>query len=72
MDSAIQIHMTGLTSSLKQATLDNLKPRIDIGELEPGEHNVSVILEEISNVKISGDRTIKIIVEEENSQTEED
>ena len=72
VDSAIQIHMTGLTSSLKQATLDNLKPRIDIGELEPGEHNVSVILEEISNVKISGDRTIKIIVEEENSQTEED
>ena len=72
VDSAIQIHMTGLTSSLKQATLDNLKPRIDIGELEPGEHNVSVILEEISNVKMSGDRTIKIIVEEENSQTEED
>ncbi|MEE1312186.1 MAG: CdaR family protein [Lachnospiraceae bacterium] len=74
LDSKIDIHLSGLSSNLEEATLDNLKPRIDIESLGPGEHTVSIILEDISNVKISGDQTIQIVIKEkkEDSQTEED
>ena len=68
--------MVGLASNLKQATIDNLKPRIDIKDLEPGEYDAALILEEISNVDILGGPKIKVVIkdtqDEEDSQTEED
>lgn len=72
----VSIHMVGLASNLKQATIDNLKPRIDIKDLEPGEYDAALILEEISNVDILGGPKIKVVIkdtqDEEDSQTEED
>lgn len=68
-ESSKKIHLTGLKDSLKKASVENLRPKIDIKNLKPGSHTVTIDFEEIKNVKVSGNQTVKVTIVDKNDVT---
>lgn len=71
-ENSQKLHLTGLKTSLKKATVSSLNPRIDLKNLDVGSHTVSLIFDDITNVKISGSKKIKITIKDKkDSETTE-
>lgn len=67
-----KIHLMGLKDSLKKATIENLRPQIDLKDLKPGNHNVTIHFADIKNVEISGSQKIGITIIDKNDTTTSD
>ena len=71
-NASVSLHMKGLKGNLESATIEQLKPRIDLSGLEPGQHTVKLILETVRDVTISGNTNVSIVIrEKDNNNTEE-
>ena len=61
-----------MKTAVANTTISDLNPQIDLSGLETGEHTVTIKLNDINNVEVSGSRRIRInLVDDTTEDTEE-
>ena len=72
LDDSLRLTLSGLKTAVANTTISDLNPQIDLSGLETGEHTVTIKLNDINNVEVSGSRRIRInLVDDTTEDTEE-
>ena len=67
LEDGVTIHLAGLSSSVERATAETLQPRVVLDQVSVGEQKITIVMEELSNVRVQGEAKIKILIRRKDS-----